>query len=249
MLICCHVKCGSALVATPPSQYVPYEQSAAAGTGLPITVVEAQSSLESGDNPSATSSAGAEGYWQFLPSTYNQYAAQAGVPQGTEYNVADETKVYIAYMNALLKQEGGSIYKALEAYNAGPGNLAAGAGYANRIMSDAGVPVSATAGTASATLASSIQPAQTTGIVNSILGPLDPATWISDLGKAVMSVFGLSSIKDMMQRLGLILFGVALILVGIRILTGGSSGKQTINVSGKTGKSTAGEAAEVAEVA
>jgi transglycosylase-like protein with SLT domain len=211
-------------------QYQKYIDEAAKGTGIPEPIVAAQAYDESGFNPGATSSAGAEGFWQFLPSTYNSVAKQAGVPPGTEYNVADETKAYIVYMDQLLKEEGGSIYKALEAYNAGPGNLTAGAGYASSILSAAGASSSATAGKGTGTGAvatggdSGSTPATTTGITSI----LDPSTWVNDIINVFLKGLGLGSIKDLLQRLGLILLGVALILVGIRILTGGSN-KQTFN--------------------
>lgn len=128
-----------------PSQYQGYLQTMEGVTGIPYDVLAAQAYIESDFNAKAVSSSGAEGWLQFLPSTYNTYAAQAGVPSGTEFNPQDETAVYDTYMAYLLKIEGGNIYKALEAYNAGPGNLSAGAGYATQIENMAGVSQSATA--------------------------------------------------------------------------------------------------------
>lgn len=203
-----------------PSSYVPYVKQASSGTGLPYGLVAAQANDESGFNANAVSSAGAEGWLQFLPSTYNAYAAQAGVPQNTEFNVADETKVYVAYMNSLLKTEGGSIFKALEAYNAGPGNLQAGAGYATSIMSAAGVSQSAQAG--GGTNTSTTSDISTAGLIPGIPGIPGVNTIIGDIGGAILKAFGVSSLKDMFQRLGLILFGAVLIYVGIRILSEGS---------------------------
>jgi hypothetical protein len=203
-----------------PSAFVPYVKQASSGTGLPYGLVAAQANDESGFKANAVSSAGAEGWLQFLPSTYNAYAAQSGVPQNTEFNVADETKVYVTYMNSLLKQEGGSVFKALEAYNAGPGNLPAGAGYANSIMSAAGVSQSAQAGGGSN--ASTTSDISTAGLIPGIPGIPGVNTIISDVGGAILKAFGVSSLKDMFQRLGLILFGAVLIYVGIRILSEGN---------------------------
>jgi Transglycosylase SLT domain len=195
-----------------------WEQQAATGTGIPFAVTHQQAIAESGETDSPVSSAGARGFWQFLPSTYNANAAKAGVPTGSWNNPADETKVYIVYMSQLLRTEGGSIFKALEAYNAGPGNLSAGAGYASSILSKAGVPQSVTAGTPGVS---------TTSADISIPNPLNP---LGDLTSGlangiiagILKAFGVPSFKDMFQRLGLILFGVALVIVGIRILSNGS---------------------------
>lgn len=205
-----------------PSQYQPYVNQAATGTGLPEKVVAAQANEESGFQSNSVSSTGALGWLQFEPSTYNAYAAQAGVPENTETNVADETKVYIVYMNSLLKQEGGNIFKALEAYNAGPGNLAAGANYASVIESNAGVSQSATAGNEGSN--ASPTAATTDAFTIPGLGSINPVGIAGDIMSAGLKAFGLSSFKDAFQRLGLILLGVALLIVGIRIISQGNSG-------------------------
>lgn len=126
-----------------PSQYVSYVNAAAAATGLPAAVVAAQINDESGFNPNATSSAGAEGIAQFLPSTFKSYGT------GSPYNTADAFAAYTKFMTALLQQFHGNIQDALAAYNAGPNNIPAGLGYAKTILSNAGVPASATAGKSS----------------------------------------------------------------------------------------------------
>jgi Transglycosylase SLT domain len=196
-----------------------WEQQAASGTGIPFTVTKQQAIAESGEGANiGPSSAGAVGFWQFLPTTYNAYASQAGVPQNTMSNAADETQVYIVYMNSLLKQEGGNIFKALEAYNAGPGNLSAGAGYASGILSKAGVSQSATAGAAGATTAGIHIPG--TGVTI----PTSPGDFIGLAAQGLLKALGIPSIKDLLQRLALILFGALMIYVGIRILSEGNKG-------------------------
>lgn len=197
-----------------PAQYAPLVQEMAAATGLPYDVVAAQANTESGFNATARSSAGAEGWLQFLPSTYDSYAAQAGVGSGSEFNPADEAKVYDVYMKSLLKQEGGSVKKALAAYNAGPGNLSAGMGYANQILGEAGQAGNIT----------------TTGFSpgGAIAGALGGGLSISGiLGNA------LTDLRDVFERFGLIVFGGILIIVGIHILSGGggSSSTTTNNVT------------------
>lgn len=115
-----------------PSFAVPYIHAAASGTNLPFAVVACQVNDESGFNAGAVSSAGAEGPYQFLPSTF--YSVASGSP----FSWRDSTFAYIAYMNELLRQFGGNVRDALAAYNAGPGNISAGMGYADAILSCAG---------------------------------------------------------------------------------------------------------------
>lgn len=226
---------------TVPSQYQQYLNEAASGTKLPIGVVTAQANEESGFNPSAVSPTGAEGFWQFEPGTYDSVASAAGVQPGTEFNVADETKAYIVLMNQLLQQEGGSVFKALEAYNAGPGNLPAGAGYANTILNNAGQPVSISSTGGSGTSSTSTS---TTGFPG---GVLDPLNWFGSIGggadnvikgavgdvlKAFLQSLGITAgLKDLFQRLGLILLGAVLIIVGILVLTRGTSQGTPINIT------------------
>jgi|SRR5882724_1214398 len=196
-----------------PSQYRPLVQQMSNETGIPFDVVAAQASAESGFNAHAKSSAGALGWLQFLPSTYDTYAAQAGVSKGTEFNPSDEAKVYSVYMKSLLREEKGNLRNALAAYNAGPGNIQAGLGYADRILGTAGEK----GGNVS-----------TTG--NPITGALGGL-----LGGGGISISGLlgntlGDLRDVFERLGLILFGAALILLGIHMLsTGGGGSSSTTN--------------------
>lgn len=116
-----------------PSQYQTYVNTAATALGLPVSIVAAQIQLESDFNPNALSPGGAEGIAQFEPKTFAEYGS------GSPYNVSDAFAAYINYMGTLLTQEKGSVYDALEAYNAGPGNLSAGASYASDIFDKAGL--------------------------------------------------------------------------------------------------------------
>jgi hypothetical protein len=192
-----------------PAQYDPLIQEMSQSTGIPYDVIAAQANTESGFSATARSSAGAEGWLQFLPSTYDANAAQAGVGPGTEFNPADEAKVYDVYMASLLKQEGGSVRKALAAYNAGPGNLGAGYPYADKILGEAGQAGNIT----------------TTGFhIPNPLGGLTGGLISGILG----NVFG--DLRDVFERLGLILLGAALILLGIHILSGGG-GSTTTNIT------------------
>jgi hypothetical protein len=111
-----------------------YLQQAAQGTGLPLSVVRAQVQVESGGQAAAVSPAGAEGPYQFMPSTW----ATLGFPAGQEYNWATSTRAYISFMRLLLAWSGGNVRQALAAYNAGQGNWQAGLGYGDQILSMAG---------------------------------------------------------------------------------------------------------------
>lgn len=126
-----------------PSQYVSLVQQAASATGLPASVVAAQIQEESSFQPGAVSSAGAEGMFQFLPSTYTEYGGQSG----TEDDPADEVSAYIKYMSTLLKQNNGDILKALNAYNGAQTIDGSPNPYGPTILANAGVSTGATSGT------------------------------------------------------------------------------------------------------
>ncbi len=118
-----------------PGPYVLLVKLMAGATGLPYQVVACQANEESGFNANAVSPAGAEGWLQFLPSTF--YSVWHGSP----FNPTDAANAYVVFMRALLRQFGGNVRDALAAYNAGPGNIAAGFGYADTILGCAGSPV------------------------------------------------------------------------------------------------------------
>jgi hypothetical protein len=215
-----------------PAQYQQLIEDAAQATGIPYNVVAAQVQDESGFDPDAVSSADAEGMFQFLPTTYNDVASQAGVQPGTEFNPDDEEKAYVVYMNQLLSQEGGSIQRALEAYNAGPGNLTAGAGYADSILAAAGENPTASASSGSNVTSSptgSTGSAQETSSLNifELFGiPFagNPVSNIADQAiadstnaawKAFMGITGVSGMKDLMIRVGLLIIGLVIFIVAL----------------------------------
>ena len=112
-----------------PGNYVRLVKYMSQQTGLPYQVIACQANLESGFNAGAVSPAGAEGWLQFLPSTFASYG------RGSPFNPTDAMYAYINFMNALLRWSGGGVLKALAAYNAGQGNWQAGIGYADTILS------------------------------------------------------------------------------------------------------------------
>jgi LysM repeat protein len=120
--------------ASSPSSTTDYIRQAARGTGLSKSVVAAQVQVESNYDSGAISPAGAEGPYQFMPSTW----ATLGFPAGQEFDWATSTHAYISFMRLLLAWSGGNVRQALAAYNAGQGNWQAGLGYADQILSMAG---------------------------------------------------------------------------------------------------------------
>jgi len=153
-----------------PAQYQGDVQDAATYTGLPEPVVAAQISAESGFNPNALSPAGAEGIAQFLPGTFAAYAAGAPDQPATPYDVPDAFYAYARFMRSLLGQFGGNVQDSLAAYNAGPGNIQAGMGYADTILAAAGLGTTTTAGPGTG--------AVTTSATGSGFRWYEPWTWL-----------------------------------------------------------------------
>jgi hypothetical protein len=211
-----------------PSEYVSYVQQAAKATGMPESVVCAQINEESGFNPNATSSAGAEGIAQFEPGTFSAEGCS-----GTPYNASNAFACYSTYMSSLLKSEGGSIQKALEAYNAGPGNLSAGAGYANTILANAGQGVSGTA-----------SPSGGSG------SGAPSCVGITLFGKCLG--IQTSSIEDWLERGALMVFGAVLIVAGLIMFMKAPAPKMPKTAGGdndSTASKAEGDVTKVAEAA
>lgn len=205
-----------------PAEYDALIKQMSSSTGIPYNVIAVQANTESGFNPKAVSSAGAEGWLQFLPTTYDPLASQAGVSPGTEFDPSAESKVYDVYMNQLLQQEGGNLRNALAAYNAGPGNLAAGYGYADSILS--------AAKTGNITVATQPTAATTTGFSIPGLGGISVSGVTKGIVGAILDMLGLKTdLRDVVERFGLIVLGFVLLIIGIKIMSSGS-GKTTVNV-------------------
>lgn len=166
-----------------PQQYAAQVAAAAKTLGIPDAVVGEQIATESEFNPNAVSPAGAQGIAQFEPGTWATWG------HGSPFNADDAFAAYTAYMGSLLKQFGGNLRDALAAYNAGPGNLSAGYGYADGIISQAGAQnvtgstggggvAGAAAGVASGVLGQLIQlPDQVTGLFTALEKPVQALLW------------------------------------------------------------------------
>lgn len=92
-------------------------QAAAVQYGVDPGLALAVAQRESGLNPNATSSAGAQGVMQLMPAT----AASLGV--SNPYDPTQNINAGVRYLASLISQYGGDTTKALAAYNWGPGNL------------------------------------------------------------------------------------------------------------------------------
>lgn len=112
---------------TVPEEYREALQSASAESGLAVEVLAAQIDQESGWNPDAVSSAGAEGLTQFMPATWETHGG-GGDPFDPEDAIAAQGR----YMGVLWEEvepyadddERTHIELTLAAYNAGPGAVA-----------------------------------------------------------------------------------------------------------------------------
>ena len=99
---------------SPNAQIEGLVQANGASQGVDPDLVRAIMANESGFNPDATSTAGAQGLMQLMPET----AASMGVTNSYDptQNVAGGTR----YLRSMLDRFGGDVTKAVAAYNAGP---------------------------------------------------------------------------------------------------------------------------------
>jgi cell wall-associated NlpC family hydrolase len=110
---------GQAIPATlgVPASLAPLFEQVGASTGVPASLLAAVAKQESGFDPQAVSSAGAEGLMQLMPST----AAGLGV---NPFDPLQAVTGAAQLLGSYLQQYNGSVPLALAAYNAGPGAVA-----------------------------------------------------------------------------------------------------------------------------
>ena len=112
---------GSALPGWVPREYADPLARAGRSNDVPPLLLAAQLEAESGFDPRAVSTAGAEGIAQFMPRTWrgawNPWRAQS------PFDPAAAIKAQARFLGMLLAQTRGDLPGALAAYNAGPGVL------------------------------------------------------------------------------------------------------------------------------
>lgn len=173
---------------TVPAQYQGLILLASRRWGIDANILAAQLEQESGFNPRAVSSAGAEGIAQFEPGT----AASIGVNPWNPASAIDG----MAHLDSEYVREFGSIELALAAYNAGPGSIHHGQipaipetqNYVSKILRMAGnarpSPGSSTTGT----------PASLGGVVGGfenighVIGDILNPSWWARVGKGALGV-------------------------------------------------------------
>lgn len=91
--------------------------------GLPISLVDAVITMESGYNPAARGGHGEVGLMQVKPATARMVRSLTGVKVGKLSTPANNLRVGMAYLNWCYKRAKRNIAATIGCYNAGPGNM------------------------------------------------------------------------------------------------------------------------------
>lgn len=122
---------GDKIDSTYRNAYLSSAQSAAQSSGVPFNLFDAVVSQESNWNPWALGSKGEIGFSQLMPATSRNLGVNA-------WNPTENLQGGASLLGSLFKQFG-NWRDALAAYNAGPTNLQAGYGYADKILAASGM--------------------------------------------------------------------------------------------------------------
>lgn len=104
------------------AKYLPMAKSMKPA-GLPISLVDAVITMESGYNPSARGSAGEIGLMQVKPATARMVGSLTGVRAGSLSVPANNLRIGMAYLNWCYKRAKRQVPATIGCYNAGPGNM------------------------------------------------------------------------------------------------------------------------------
>ncbi len=91
--------------------------------GLPISLVDAVISMESGYRPNARGRAGEIGLMQIKPATARMVRSLTGVRGGSLSNPRTNLRIGMAYLNWCRRKAKGNVSATIGCYNAGPGNM------------------------------------------------------------------------------------------------------------------------------
>lgn len=91
--------------------------------GLPISLVDAVITMESGYNPGARGRHGEIGLMQVKPATARMVRSLTGVRAGALSVPANNLRIGMAYLNWCYRRAKSSIPATIGCYNAGPGNM------------------------------------------------------------------------------------------------------------------------------
>jgi hypothetical protein len=179
-----------------PVQYQGIIEMASQSSGIPATVLASQIQAESGFNPNATSSAGAEGIAQFEPATAADNGVNPWDPNSAIPGMAHLDSQYLAQF--------GSLDLALAAYNAGPG-----------AVTNAGNQIPAIPETQKY-VSSILQNAGLPGPTGTVPNPADNTTGAST--SSILSLLGSVDSPDFWKRIGKGAIGAGLLAGGLFFL-------------------------------
>ena len=111
---------------TPDADWLNYRdivQREASAQDVDASLIESVIKAESYGDPTARSSAGAQGLMQLMPATAAEVANELGMGNYDLNDPNDNVRLGTRYLKKMLEGQNGDVQLALAAYNAGPGNV------------------------------------------------------------------------------------------------------------------------------